>query len=87
MSTSNINNGKRHVRDRAYYGGLPNQKKRIKHIKKEENTQRITIKYNLCAVSTALLIANQLEGSEEMKLFIILLALCSGFQYFKEGEE
>ena len=31
MSNSNINNGKRHVRDRAYYGGAPNQKKRVRH--------------------------------------------------------
>lgn len=85
MSTSNFNNGKRHVRDRAYYGGIPNQKRRIKSVK-EESKQRITIKYNLCAVSTALLVANHLEGNEEMKLFIIILALCSGLQYFKEGE-
>lgn len=86
MSTSNINNGKRHVRDRAYYGGIPNQKKRVKSVKKEESKQRITIKYNLCAVSTALLVANHLEGNEEMKLLVIFLALCSGLQYFKEGE-
>ena len=26
MSNSNVNNGKRHVRDRACYGGMPNQK-------------------------------------------------------------
>ena len=86
MSTSNINNGKRHVRDRAYYGGVPNKKKRVKFTKKEEN-KKITIKYNLCAVSTALLVTNHLEGNEAMKILIIFLALFSGLQYFEGGEK
>lgn len=83
MSTQ-INNGKRHVYDRAVYSGAPNQKKRIKNKNVET---KITIKYNLCALSAALLVGSQLEGPDNIKLLIIVLALVGGFQVFKEGEE
>ena len=83
MSTQ-INNGKRHVYDRAVYSGAPNQKKRIKNKNVET---KITIKYNLCALSAALLVGSQLEGPDNIKLFIMVLALVGGFQIFKEGEE
>jgi hypothetical protein len=83
MSTQ-INNGKRHVYDRAVYSGAPNQKKRIKNKNVET---KITIKYNLCALSAALLVGSQLEGPDNIKLLIMVLALVGGFQVFKEGEE
>ena len=83
MSTQ-INNGKRHVYDRAVYSGAPNQKKRIKNKNVET---KITIKYNLCALSAALLVGSQLEGPDNVKLLIMVLALVGGFQIFKEGEE
>ena len=83
MSTQ-INNGKRHVYDRAVYSGAPNQKKRIKNKNVET---KITIKYNLCALSAALLVGSQLEGPDNIKLLIMVLALVGGFQIFKEGEE
>lgn len=83
MSTQ-VNNGKRHIYDRAVYSGAPNQKKRIKN----KNTEtKVTIKYNLCALSAALLVGSQLEGPDNIKLFIMALALVGGFQVFKEGEE
>jgi hypothetical protein len=83
MSTQ-INNGKRHVYDRAVYSGAPNQKKRVKNKNVET---KITIKYNLCALSAALLVGSQLEGPDNIKLLIMVLALVGGFQVFKEGEE
>ena len=83
MSTQ-INNGKRHFYDRAVYSGAPNQKKRIKNKNIET---KITIKYNLCALSAALLVGSQLEGPDNIKLLIMVLALVGGFQVFKEGEE
>lgn len=83
MSTQ-INNGKRHVYDRAVYSGAPNQKKRIKNKNIET---KITIKYNLCALSAALLVGSQLEGPDNIKLLIMVLVLVGGFQVFKEGEE
>lgn len=83
MSTQ-INNGKRHVYDRAVYSDAPNQKKRIKNKNVET---KITIKYNLCALSAALLVGSQLEGPDNIKLLIMVLALVGGFQVFKEGEE
>ena len=83
MSTQ-INNGKLHICDRAIYSGAPNQKKRIKN----KNTEtKITIKYNLCALFAALLIGSQLEGPDNIKLLVIVLSLIGGFQIFKEGEE
>lgn len=90
MSTQ-FNNGKRHVYDRAVYSGAPNQKKRIKknkNVETENETEtKITIKYNLCALSAALLIGSQLEGPNDIKLFIMALALIGGFQVFMKGEE
>ena len=50
MSNSNFNNGKRHVRDRACYGGMPNQKKRIRFINPDEEVKkekRYFIEYNI----------------------------------------
>lgn len=86
MSTK-FNNGKRHVYDRAVYSGAPNQKKRIKKNKNIGTETKITIKYNLCALSAALLIGSQLEGPNDIKLFIMALALIGGFQVFMKGEE
>lgn len=40
MSNSNFNNGKRHVRDRACYGGMSNQKKRIRFINPDEEVKK-----------------------------------------------
>ena len=81
MSTQ-FNNGKRHVYDKAVYSGAPNQKKRIKKNKNVETETKITIKYNLCALSAALLVGSQLEGPDDIKLLIMALALIGGFQVF-----
>ena len=54
MSNSNINNGKRHVRDRAFYGGAPNQKKRIRHPALED--KKYHFKYNIESIITIILI-------------------------------
>ena len=87
MSNSNINNGKRHVRDRAYYGGTPNQKKRIKFILPEEEpkmNKKYNFKYNIESIITIILIATGWTGGNEgMKILAMIFAFLSGWSYWK----
>ena len=84
MSNSNFNNGKRHVRDRACYGGMPNQKKRIRFINPDEEVKkerRYFVKYNIDVLITAFIIANW-WGDGRMKALTIFLVLLNGFSIF-----
>ena len=83
MSNSNFNNGKRHVGDRAYYGGAPNQKKRVKPNNIKEEFTEVIYKYNLCAIAAAFMMAHHWNGDEGL-IWAILITLFSGFQCFKK---
>ena len=83
MSNSNVNNGKRHVRDRACYGGMPNQKKRIRHPSSEN--KKYQFKYNIESIITIILIATGWTGGNEgMKILAIFFAFISGWSYWKK---
>lgn len=85
MSNSNINNGKRHVRDRAFYGGAPNQKKRIRHPALED--KKYHFKYNIESIITIILISTGWAGGNEgMKLLAIFFAFASGWSYWKKED-
>lgn len=80
MSNSNINNGKRHVRDRVCYDGMPNQKKRVRHPALEK--KKYNFKYNIESIFTMMLIAvGWTGGSEGMKILAMLFAFASGWSY------
>lgn len=82
MSNSNINNGKRHVRDRVCYGGIPNQKKRVRHPALEK--KKYNFKYNIESIITIILIATGWTGGNEgMKTLAIIFAFLSGWSYWK----
>ena len=85
MSNNNFNNGKRHVRDRAYYGGAPNQKKRIKFITPDEEpkmNKKYHFKFNIESIFTMMLIAaGWTGGNEGMKILAMLFAFASGWSY------
>ncbi len=82
MSNSNFNNGKRHVRDRACYGGIPNQKKRVRHPALEK--KKYNFKYNIESIITIILIATGWTGGNEgMKILAMLFAFLSGWSYWK----
>lgn len=83
MSNGFYNNGKRHIQDRAYYGGAPNQKKRIKFINPDEEPKKkkYFFKYNFESLIAMLLIANGWEGNETMKILAILFAFAAGWSY------
>lgn len=86
MSNSNFNNGKRHVRDRACYGGAPNQKKRIKFITPEEEpkpNKKYLVKYNIDVLVTLFVIVNY-WGDEKVKTIAMLLVLLNGFSFWNK---
>ena len=89
MSNSNFNNGKRHVRDRAYYGGAPNQKKRIKFITPDEEIKpnnKLKIKFSIDSIITMCLIYVGWPAgiNEGVKILAMLFAFASGWSYWKE---
>ena len=87
MSNSNVNNGKRHVRDRVFYGGMPNQKKRIRFIipdKELKMNKKYNFKHNIESIITIILIATGWTGGNEgMKILAIIFAFLSGWSYWK----
>ena len=85
MSNSNFNNGKRHVRDKAYYGGIPNQKKRIKFINpNEENKkeERFLIKYNLESLLAIFVIAYGWQSENGLKYLAMFLVFIAGLSIY-----
>ena len=85
MSNSNVNNGKRHVRDRACYGGMPNQKKRIRFINPDEEVKkekRYLIKYNIESLLAVLIIAHGWQGENGLKYLAMFLAFITGFSIY-----
>ena len=88
MSNSNFNNGKRHVRDRAYYGGAPNQKKRVKFITPDEEIKpnKLKIKFSIDSIITMCLIYVGWPAgiNEGVKILAMLFAFASGWSYWKE---
>ena len=85
MSNSNVNNGKRHVRDRAFYGGAPNQKKRIKFTipdKELKMNKKYHFKFNIESFIAMMLIAiGWTGGNEGMKILAMFFAFVSGWSY------
>ena len=86
MSSSQINNGKRHVCDRATYSGAPNQKKRIKFINPDEQPkkEKYLFKYNFESLIALFLIMFGWEGDSTMKILAMLFAFVAGWSYTKE---
>lgn len=80
MSNSNFNNGKRHVRDKAYYGGIPNQKKRIKFINQKE--ERFLIKYNLESLLAIFVIAYGWQSENGLKYLAMFLVFIAGLSIY-----
>lgn len=85
MSSTNINNGKRHCFDRAAYSGVPHSsKKRVRHNKTVETYKKQHFKFNLGGLATAFVIWFSLEGDPLLKAVTGLAAIACSFHYWED---
>lgn len=85
MSSTNINNKKRHCFDRATYDRMPHSsRKRVRHDKTIETHKKQNFHFNLGGLMAAFVIWFSLEGDPFLKAITGLTVIACSFHYWED---